>query len=216
MQVKVWSRLCSVPALDLSQPVESWFHDRRFANLMELYDQNYQLLMRLLPGVRQLNANQTAEVDGHPELHLQVLVQHRYTTDLRLVHDFDEAGDHPDMLIRAYHDSAQASIIESAWQPPAALASQLARLRELDKPLQLYWASNLFLHRWLEYCLQRGYRFPDIVPATESGEESRKQPHKQPHKQPGTEVNAEGKGSSVGMSTVVATAATSTSMDGLS
>ncbi len=159
MQVKVWSHLCILPALDTSQPIESWFHDRRFANLMELYDHNYGLLTQLLPDLTQLRVNQSAWVEGHPKLHLEVLMQHRYTTDLRLTHDFDEAGEHPDMLIRAYHDSSQASIIESAWQPPAEFAKQLKALRESQRPLQVHWASNLFLHRWLEYCLQRGYQF---------------------------------------------------------
>ncbi|MGB1111089.1 MAG: DUF1249 domain-containing protein, partial [Gammaproteobacteria bacterium] len=147
-----------------SMQISSWyplrlaFQRRRFANLMELYEQNYQRLARLAPDLAHLPRDNIAGAQGKPELHLIVEERHRFTTDLRLTHYFSDCpveGQSPDLRIRLYHDTRQA---EMRWRESRALPA----LGTDDAPrgdLERRWMANLFLDRWLGFCLSEGYRF---------------------------------------------------------
>jgi len=128
--------------------------------LMDLCDENYRTLIRLVPDLRGLRGCFLSRRSGCQDLYLEVLEQTPYTSLVHLTHlfsgpvesDQDSQSD-PDVVIRVYHDSAQAEVV---------------RLRQtalpLDRPpyqptLQQKWKVNLFLSRWLAYTLGEGHRF---------------------------------------------------------
>jgi uncharacterized protein YqiB (DUF1249 family) len=55
--------------------------------------------------------------------------------------------------LRAYHDAAQVEVL-------SLRQTVLPVLRHYDTPaLGAKWRANLFVSKWLGYCLSQGYRF---------------------------------------------------------
>lgn len=134
-----------------------------FVSLMSLYESNYIRLAWLVPDLRAADGSQISSVAGDCALHLAVDERSRYTTTLRLTYMFDDATGplaDPDLLIRVYHDARLAEVQACArWHRHAmlgAIRSQLAR--ELGDR----WLRNVMLNKWLDYCVERGHRFPSI------------------------------------------------------
>ncbi|HET8701952.1 MAG TPA: DUF1249 domain-containing protein, partial [Nitrococcus sp.] len=61
---------------------------RSFAALMEMYENNYIYMRRLVPDLDRTQDVVTSRVDGAVDLHMEVLDRHAYTTSLRLTHHF--------------------------------------------------------------------------------------------------------------------------------
>lgn len=131
-----------------------------FAALMELYENNYIFMRRLLPDPDRSGDAVVSRVDGTPDLHLEVRERCPYTTSLRLTHFFDEGSEPevtPNLEVRIYHDARVAEVLPSScirgfryWQdsePPEA------------GTLAWRWEVNRFLNRWLRYCLGEGHAF---------------------------------------------------------
>ena len=138
--------------------------------LMGLCEENFALLLRLVPDLRCLRGSYRAQRAGDLDLHLEVLDQSPYTTTARLTYVFaagNRAARHdsePDALLRIYHDARQVEILGLS-------PKSLPVLNDVSEPLLLdKWRINLFLAKWLEYCLRQGYRF---CAETEDGECSR-------------------------------------------
>lgn len=132
-----------------------------FVSLMSLYESNYIRLAWLVPDLGAADGSQISSVAGDCALHLAVDERSRYTTTLRLTYMFDDATGplaDPDLQIRVYHDARLAEVQACArWHRHAmlgAIRSQLAR--ELGDR----WLRNVMLNKWLDYCVERGHRFP--------------------------------------------------------
>lgn len=139
-------------------PLEQLFRSRRFANLLELYEHNFRRLQRLVPDLDRLRTDLCSRVRGAEDLHLRVLERHRFTVDIAISHYFSEEEGtfpSPDLTIRVYLDSAQAELLRL----PDALSVTIEEERGATSPLEKRWIANLFLQRWLDYCLQQGHRF---------------------------------------------------------
>ena len=120
---------------------------------MGLYESNYLRLTTLAGYPPSLTGTSTSRVDGDCELRLSVVDRSRYTTDLSLTYLLPaEAGGAgptmaaPDMLVRAYHDARLVEALPAAGSP--------------DRDLQQCWSRNMMLNKLLEYCTERGHRFP--------------------------------------------------------
>lgn len=135
--------------------------------LISLCEENYRALRRLAPALPQLSGQLRAQPEGQSGLLLTILEQAPYTTRLRLTHVFDQGAEdlaqprEPDAELRAYHDAAQVEIL-------GLRQTILPVLSHYDAPaLAAKWRANLFVSRWLGYCLRQGYRFPDNTRATQ-------------------------------------------------
>lgn len=120
---------------DLLQP-------RTLAQLMGIYESNYQRLLRLVGDPRQLMLHQTLHLPGLPPLVVSVQKCSRYTLDLMLSHRFEDER-LPDLRVRLYHDARLAEAV--ADNARAYPNSPLARLPG-------HWRANMLLYKWLEYC----------------------------------------------------------------
>ena len=130
----------------------------RFAWLMGLYAENHERLVRLFePGDLPPGIYGSSIGDGL-DLRLDVIEQHRYTTELRLTYALrDPLTGEPDpsAFLRVYHDARQVEAthcyVGRRWQdvlglypPPSAL---------LDHRLRM----NTFLGKWLQYLAEQGH-----------------------------------------------------------
>ncbi len=141
----------------------------RFGWLMGLYGENHGRFQRLFaPGRLEVGRHRSTVGDGL-DLCLDVIEQHRYTTELRLTYAMpDPVTGEPDpsAWLRVYHDTRQLEAthcyIGRRWQdviglypPPAEVVGHRMRM-------------NTFLGKWLEYLGERGHgiatlRGPEIV-----------------------------------------------------
>jgi hypothetical protein len=130
-------------------------------SLMALCEENYVKLQQLVPDLRGMRGELRSMPERGMDLHLEVIEQARYTTLLRLTYFFphDDGQVHhvpqadPDALLRAYHDACQVEVLDlrqtalplhNHYQSPA---------------LESKWKANLFLSKWLEYCVILGHQF---------------------------------------------------------
>jgi uncharacterized protein YqiB (DUF1249 family) len=131
-------------------------------NLMALCEENYRALMRLIPRLRQIRGELRSVLDGDLDLHLEILEQTPYTTLLRLTYFFPhddglvhrERSPDPDALLRVYYDAGQVEVLDLRQ---TALP---VHNRYGSTALETKWKVNLFLKKWLDFCILRGHRFP--------------------------------------------------------
>ena len=124
--------------------------------LMDLCDENYHHLIRLAPELRFMEGLQVSRRDNAMDLYLDVLEQTPYTTLVHLTYYFEhELGQKPDpdARVRIYHDSSQVEVIELRQ-------SSLPLNTGSEHPtLEQKWKANLFLSKWLSYCVKQGHGF---------------------------------------------------------
>lgn len=142
----------------------------RFAWLMALYTENHARIARLFP-VRELAPGRwVSDVgDGLP-LHVDVIEQHRYTSEIRLSYAIvDPVTGEPDPSahLRLYHDASQLEAthcyVGRRWQDVIGLNPSPQRL--LGHRMRM----NTFLGKWLQYLADRGHgattlRFEGPIP----------------------------------------------------
>jgi uncharacterized protein YqiB (DUF1249 family) len=145
---------------------------------MSLCEENFALFSRLAPQVREQRGSLVSRRKGGVDLYLIVEEQSPYTTLVRLTHYFSSKGSgpgpgpgsgltsnrvadrpgpgqgaDPDLRLRIYHDARQVEV-ESLRQ------SALPMRPDYQHPaLAAKWKVNLFLAKWLRYCLHEGHRF---------------------------------------------------------
>jgi uncharacterized protein YqiB (DUF1249 family) len=130
----------------------------KFGWLMALYAENHARLQRLFEPADLLPGRYQSDIgDGLP-LHLEVIEQHRYTTELRLTYSMlDPVTGEPDpsAFLRVYHDTRQVEAthcyVGRRWQdvigmypPPAEVIGHRLRM-------------NTFLGKWLQYLAESGH-----------------------------------------------------------
>jgi uncharacterized protein len=142
--------------------------------LMSLCEENFALLVRLAPQVREQRGSQVCRGKGGLDLHLIVEEQSAYTTLVRLTHYFGASpapgpvgecpaerrarlGADPDLRLRIYHDARQVEV-ESLRQTALPM-----RCDYQHPALDAKWKVNCFLSKWLRFCLHEGYRFPSSL-----------------------------------------------------
>ncbi|RPE81678.1 DUF1249 domain-containing protein [Vulcaniibacterium tengchongense] len=137
----------------------------RFAWLMGLYAENHARLSRLFAPAGLAPGGYRSVVGDGLDLQLDVLEQHRYTTELRLTYALrDPLTGEPDpsAYLRLYHDARQLEAthcyVGRRWQdvigmypPPARVVGHRLRM-------------NTFLGKWLEYLAERGHGVATLRP----------------------------------------------------
>lgn len=157
-------------------------------SLMTLCEENFLLFSRLAPHIKGQRGPCVSRRMGSVDLFLTIEEQARYTSVVRLTHFFPGSvqdwgwgverspgftGDpmgcaaDPDARLRIYHDARQVEVLDlrqtalpiyAQYQPPA---------------LDAKWKANLFLGKWLAFCLQQGHRFGPAwaeIPVPEGGD----------------------------------------------
>jgi uncharacterized protein YqiB (DUF1249 family) len=144
-------------------PIHKWLDGHpTVGDLLSLCEENYRCLHSLVPQLKSLRGQHCSSRPDNQDLHLTILEQTPYTTLLRLTYRFDQ-GDgglsEPDALLRVYHDARQVEVEDLRQQ-----ALPTRRLYEAPG-LVNKWRLNLFVARWLAFCVGQGYLFVDDVTA---------------------------------------------------
>jgi len=131
-------------------------------DLLELCEENYRCLHSLVPQLKRLQGKHCSSRPDHQDLHLTILEQTPYTTLLRLTYEFQHADgglSDPDVLLRVYHDARQVEVEDLRQQ-------NLPTRRLYEAPgLMNKWRLNLFVAKWLAFCVRQGHLFVDDVAA---------------------------------------------------
>jgi uncharacterized protein YqiB (DUF1249 family) len=134
---------------------------RTFGGLMDIYEQNYIRLRRLIPDFEKIGAKAISTAPGCADLHYECLQRSRYTTVFSLTYKFETPE--PNLEIRVYHDARVAEVLachpqsRRAWGDARSGAAGLFHDGLCD--LQSKWRLNRFLNKWLHYCLKQGHMF---------------------------------------------------------
>lgn len=124
--------------------------------LVELCEENYRHLRKLLPGLREMQGSYRSRGHDHADLFLQVLEHTRYTSLVHLTYFFDHdqaSVPEPDVLLRVYHDAWQVEVIDLK-QSSLPVQSLYEAPGLLNK-----WQVNLFISKWLAFCVFQGHGF---------------------------------------------------------
>ena len=137
--------------------------------LQVVQEEIFRQLHLLLPDHIAYHDSLWSRVSGSPNLRLEVLERHPYTTFLRLTYEFVEGDDRsyaPDAHIRFYHDAhmAEATSFDTG-QGCTRTAHPSYPPMQL---LQQAWHRNRSLDRWLDYLLKQGHSVATMQPAARS------------------------------------------------
>lgn len=143
----------------------------RFAWLMALYAENHQKLHRLFVPDNLPQGRYLSSAGDGLDLRLDVLLQHAYTTELRLSYAMlDPLTGEPDpsAYLRLYRDARQVEAthcyVGRRWQDVIGMYPPPAEV--LDHRLRM----NTFLGKWLQYLAERGHGVDTLVRIGEADE----------------------------------------------
>ena len=130
--------------------------------LGSLCEENYRLLTALMPTVATMTGRYYAQPNNHPPLAIEVSRHGPYTQGLFMTHLFgnEESSSRitiPDAFLRLYHD-AQTLEVEKFGKQMILPVDGLYD----DPGLYQKWRANLFLGRWLRYCLSNSYLLTNL------------------------------------------------------
>ncbi len=136
-----------------------------FRTLQDTCESNYRKLLRLIPHLTCLEEQAVAPLGGKPALHLRLLEKAPFTITLELSYCFEHGPQplfEPALKLRIYLDAEMAEVLEDSERPPLRIGRQVDR-----EVLEHKWEMNYFLDKWLDHCLQHGYRFTLVDDRTE-------------------------------------------------
>ncbi len=148
---------------------ENRHHPCSFKGLMSLYETNYFLLSCLVPNLKALSSHGVSAVARGQDLFIHVIDCSKYTMSIKLTHRFEEQGkavNLPGLSIRIYFDANQAEVL--SWQGDGGFSGIDPMKFKCLASVKAKWDVNLFLVKWLRYCLNVGHSF--------EGYHSRKRP----------------------------------------
>lgn len=141
---------------------------RTFASLMELYEDSYIKLRRLIPDIETIDVGLISIVSGSVPLMLKVISRHKFTTTVFLTHRFEnneQVYDDPGLTVNIYYDARMAEVSVDTAAEKFGIQMNCRQRTDLD--IEKRWELNKFLNKWLQYCLQEGHSFKFRSPLNE-------------------------------------------------
>ena len=132
--------------------------------LPELHSALYRALNVLLPdGLAMSDVLYSRAGDG-PELYLEVIERHAYTTFVRLSHVIGAERQHnPNAHVRIYHDAAMAEA--TAFSPEQGIRRFAGPDLSVSGLVVRSWRLNRALLKWLDYLIAQGHDSETMRPA---------------------------------------------------
>lgn len=128
-----------------------------FVSLMDLYENNYLRIRRLIPCLNEISGCYISRRPGCMSLHLTILERTRFTTTIYLTYYFEESDRsvaEPALIVRIYHDAHQVEVLNGHLKHGRQQYDHIP-----EKTKRIKWKMNRFLYKWLGYCLFQGHRF---------------------------------------------------------
>jgi uncharacterized protein YqiB (DUF1249 family) len=130
---------------------------RGFVSLMDLYENNFLRLRRLIPDLFKMPAGSVSTLPGCLPLYMCISEQTKFTTTLSLTYYFEEDEKvvaEPALTIRVYHDAHQVEVLTGHLRHGRERYDHIPEMAKVVK-----WKLNRFLYKWLGYCLHLGHQF---------------------------------------------------------
>ena len=136
--------------------------------LQQVQEEIYRQLHLLIPDQFAFHDVLMSRVSGSPDLRMEVLERHNYTTFFRLTYEFRDGEKRsyaPDAHIRFYHDAHIAEATSfNVGQGCVRTAHPCFPIRQI---MQQAWRRNRALDRWLDYLLKQGHSVTTMRAALE-------------------------------------------------
>jgi hypothetical protein len=124
--------------------------------LPELHSALYRALNVLLPDALVESDHLVSCIGGGPELYLEVIERHPYTTFVRLSYILGaERAHNPNAHVRVYHDAAMAEA--TAFSPQQGIQRFAGPDLAVNGLVARSWRLNRALLKWLDYLIAQGH-----------------------------------------------------------
>ena len=126
-----------------------------YSNICELFDLNFRKICRLVPLLPAIKDDYIAVKDSLPNLHLICHDKHPYTGTYTLTHQnnlTDKIVNRPDIRFKLYFDAQLLEVISVCKE---TTINKYHPILHNCSDLLVQWELNLFMLRWIEYCLDR-------------------------------------------------------------
>ena len=134
--------------------------------LPELHTSVFRALNLLMPDGLGRSDCLVSSIDGGPDLYMQVIERHDYTTFLRLTYIIGDSQQHdPNAHIRVYHDARMAEA--TAFSPEQGIQRLAGPELPMHGLVVRNWRLNKALLKWLDYLLDQGHSAQTLQPAEE-------------------------------------------------
>jgi len=134
--------------------------------LPELHTSVFRALNLLMPDGLSRSDCLVSSVDDGPDLYMQVIERHDYTTFLRLTYIIGDRKQHdPNAHIRVYHDARMAEA--TAFSPEQGIQRFAGPELPMHGLVVRNWRLNKALLKWLDYLLDQGHGAQTFKPAEE-------------------------------------------------
>lgn len=131
--------------------------------LPELHTAVFRALNLLMPDGLGRSDTLVSRIDGGPDLYMQVIERHDYTTFLRLTYLIGDSQHHnPNAHIRVYHDARMAEA--TAFSPEQGIQRLAGPELPLHGLVVRNWRLNRALLKWLDYLLAQGHSAQTLKP----------------------------------------------------
>ena len=128
-----------------------------FVSLMDMYEENYLKIRKLIPDLHHIEDSSVSKSAGHLNLYLKIIERSKFTTTLSLSYSFTDKGEsrlEPNLKIRIYHDAGLAEVMSGNLHHGKLVLDHLPA-----DALKQKWQLNRFLSKWLRYCLRQNHGF---------------------------------------------------------
>ena len=126
-----------------------------YSNIFELFDLNFKKICRLIPLLPAIKDDYIAKKDLLKNLHLICHEKQPYTGTYTLTHQInltDSALNRPDIRFKLYFDAQLLEVISVCKE---TTINKYHPMSNNCSDFVFQWELNLFMLRWLEYCLDR-------------------------------------------------------------
>ncbi|WP_376696080.1 DUF1249 domain-containing protein [Wenzhouxiangella sp. EGI_FJ10305] len=124
--------------------------------LPELHSSLYRALSVLLPDSLAESDRLVSQPGSEPELYLEVIERHPYTTFVRLSYIIGAERSHnPNAHVRIYHDAAMAEA--TAFSPQQGIQRFAGPDLALNGLVARSWRLNRALLKWLDHLIAKGH-----------------------------------------------------------
>ncbi|MGY6630848.1 MAG: DUF1249 domain-containing protein [Wenzhouxiangella sp.] len=135
--------------------------------LPDLHSAVFRALNILLPDGLGRSDTLVSRIGDGPDLFMQVIERHDYTTFLRLTYVIGNEQQHnPNAHIRVYHDARMAEA--TAFSPEQGIQRFAGPELPLHGLVVRNWRLNQALLKWLDYLLAQGHSAATLHPAEEA------------------------------------------------
>ncbi|MEE4329457.1 MAG: DUF1249 domain-containing protein [Wenzhouxiangella sp.] len=134
--------------------------------LPELHTSVFRALNVLLPDGLGRSDSLVSRLGTGPDLYLQVIERHDYTSFLRLTYVIGDQQQHnPNAHIRVYHDARMAEA--TAFSPEQGIQRLAGPELPMHGLVVRNWRLNRALLKWLDYLLAQGHSANTLKPTEE-------------------------------------------------